>query len=299
MRHRLEAVAAVLTEGLLIGVLWVATFSAACAQTQSSPHGGHYGLDADLEGAYRPIAVDLSSEAWYRYIYRNDASRLWDGLYIKGGGALDINPAYGRVGAYVEWMPVAILILRAEFDRYAFFGTNGSLLIYTDSSAPFGVADYKARRGQEVAAGADRIMLQPTLQVEIGSWMLVNQASFARYDFQHSGPYFWEQEYDTLLARHDRLFADDLSLLYDFAREAKAEHLLVGPSLEVVHASGANLTRTRAGLSLYFEPHARVHAADYQIRPRFYFQLGVNTQDRNQDGRLYVLGGIGMGVDFD
>ena len=65
---------------------------------------------------------------------------------MKGGADWEINPTYGLIGAYVEWMPAAVPQLRVQLDRYAFFGTNGSLLIYADNKTPFGSADNKQRR---------------------------------------------------------------------------------------------------------------------------------------------------------
>ena len=280
-------------------VLFTAMRIASGQEGSPSLLGGQYGAEVDLQGQSPPAGVEISSEAWYRYVYRHDPSRLWDGLYVQGGGSLDINPAYGRIGAYVEWMPVTILQLRTQIDHYAFFGTSGSLLIYTDTNAPFGSGDYRDRRGQEVSVQADRFMLQPTLQGTIGRYVLVNQSTFALYDFKRDGPYFWDQEYDTLLRRHDRLYADGLSLLYDLVRPATEGSLLIGPSFEVVHAAGADLTRTRVGLSLYFEPRTVKHAPGFLARPRIYFQAGVNTHDRNQGGRAYFLGGIGVELNFD
>ena len=287
-------------KNIMLGLVLLTSMRIASGQADPpSPLGGQYGAEIDLEGQSPPAGVDISGEAWYRYVYRRDPSRLWDGLYVQGGGALDVNPAYGRMGAYVEWMPIAILQLRAQVDRYAFFGTSGSLLIYTDTTAPFGSGDYRGRRGQEVSAQADRFMLQPTLQGTLGQYVLVNQSTLTLYDFKRDGPYFWDQEYDTLLQRHDRLYADDLSVLYELVRPGKKGRLLIGPSFEVVHASGADLTRTRVGLSLYFEPRASKHALGFLARPRIYFQAGVNTHDSNQNGRAYFLGGIGVELNFD
>ena len=291
---------ALVPKNIVLGLVLLTAMRIAGGQGEPpSSLGGQYGAEIDLEGQSLPAGVDLSGEAWYRYVYRRDPSRLWDGLYVQGGGALDINPAYGRIGAYVEWLPVAILQLRAQIDRYAFFGTSGSLLIYPDTNAPFGSGDYRDRRGQEVSAQADRFVFQPTLQGSMGPYVLVNQSTYALYDFKRNGPYFWDQEYDTLLQRHDRLYADDLSLLYSLARPGNAGRLLLGPSFEAVHASGSNLTRTRVGLSLYFEPWAVKPAPGILGRPRIYFQAGVNTHDSNQDGRAYFLCGIGMELNFD
>ena len=284
----------------VLGMILVTALQAAYGQSvSSSPQSGQYGAEIDLEGQSRPLGTDIASEVWYRYVYRRDPSRLWDGLYVQGGGSMDINPAYGRVGVYVEWMPIAILQLRMGIDHYAFFGSNGSLLIYSEPNAPFGSGDYQDRRGQEVAAQADRFIFQPTWQAIIGNYAVINQTTFALYDYKHDGSYFWDQEYDTLLQRHDRLYADDLSLLYIVARAGRKAHLLIGPSFEVVHASGADLTRTRMGLSLYYEPMTIRHDFGFLISPHIYFQAGVNTNDKNQDGQAYFLGGVGMDVNVD
>jgi hypothetical protein len=270
----------------------------ACADENSpSTPGGKYGLEADIEAQYKPAALEVSTGAWYRYIYHGDVSPLWDGLYVKGGGLVSLNPAYGQLSAYLEWLPIAILQLRAQVDRYEFFGSNGSLLIYSDPKGAFGYGDHGARDGQEIPGQADRLLLQPTLQGEFGRYIAVNQASYAFYRFSRDGPYFWDQEYDTLLKKQDQLYADDLSLLYNFAAEGSREKLLLGPSWEVVHASGADLTRTRLGLNFYFEPAPGKSIFGYLQHPRYYFQMGVNTQDRNQQGQIYFVGGIG--ADFD
>ena len=273
-----------------------------CARAGEDPPatlGGKYGLEADLAGQSKPAALDLSIGPWYRYIYHADNSRLWNGLYVKGGSLLSLNPAYGQLGIYVEWMPISILQLRAQFDRFSFFGRDGSLLSYNDKNEHYGYRDLRRRRGQEISGEADRWMIQPTLRGEYGRYVVENDATYAFYRYEQTGPYFWDQEYDTLLQKQDRLFADDVYILYNCPPDERYEKLLVGPSFEVVRAYGANLTRERLGVSLYYEPVPGKSILGYTQHPRFYFQAGLNTKDRNQDDQFYFLGGIGTELNFD
>lgn len=286
--------------GFLILSFFVATVACAgAAGDLNAAIGGNYGLEADMEGQSKPAGFDVSIGPWYRYRYHNDASPLWDGLYVQGGGVLSLNPAYGQLGVYLEWLPVAILQLRAQVDRFSYFGHDGSLLSYSSSSEPYGESDLKRRRGQEISGTASRLMLQPTLRGEYGRFVVENQVSYAFYRFNQYAPYFWDQEYDTLLKQHDRLFVNDLFMLYDFAPADRNERLLVGPGFELVHALGADLTRKRVGLSCYFEPLPRKSIFGGISHPRYYFQAGVNVRDPNHQGQFYLVGGVGMDLDLD
>ena len=259
--------------------------------------GGKYGIEVDLEGEANPSGLDVSMGAWYRYIYHSDNSPLWNGLYVKGGGELSFNPAYGQVGIYLEWMPISILQMRVQFDRFSFFGRDGSLLTFDNGDEPFGDADIRKRSGQEITGQADRLMFQPTLMGELGRYVLENETTFALYSFDQTGPYFWDQEYDTLLKKDDRLIANNISVLYDFVPKEQNEKFLVGPTFEVVHAFSADLTRERLGLSIYFEPVTRRSIFGYVQHPRFYLQTGINIKDRNREDQFFLLGDIG--TDFD
>ena len=283
--------------GMLIFVFVGAAIRCASADENPAALGGKYGLEADVEGQANPWGLGFSAGAWYRDIYHKDESPLWNGLYVQGGGLVSLNPAYGQLGAYLEWMPITVLQLHAQIDRYEYFGRDGSLLIFNDRNARFGSRQISERHGQEQTGHADRLLLQPTLQGEFGRYVVVDQASYVYYAFSRDGPYFWDQEYDTLLKKRDRLHANDLSLLYNFSPRYREEKLLVGPSFQVVHATGADLTRERLGISLDYEPVASKSVFGYLRYPRYYLQIGVNVEDRNRAGQLYLLGGFG--ADFD
>lgn len=272
-------------------MVWICMAS---APTMSAPNEnaspGRFGLEADIEATHNPTALDFSTDAWYRYVYHHEDAPLWDGLYVQAGGQANINAAYGQLGVYLEWLPIAVLQLHAQIDRYFFFGQNGALLSFADKHAAFGDRELNARRGQEATDQANRLLLQPTLQATLGRYTVSNETRYAFYTFASPGSYFWELEYDTLLKKNDRLVANKTSLLRTFTPASQAGTLTLGPYYEIVHAFGAALERRRLGITLSFEPTANHH----RRQPHFYFQTGINLRDRNRDGQFYFAGGVGV-----
>lgn len=82
-----------------------------------------WGASVDVAIGDNPATLALLAETRYRHIYRQDSSPLWDGLYAQGGFQLNVTPAFGRIGAHIEWLPIAILQLRLQYDHYHFLGS--------------------------------------------------------------------------------------------------------------------------------------------------------------------------------
>jgi|GEM_PF-1299944 len=283
--------------GLILLLCHPGIKQASARENQPTALGGKYGLSMDINGEYKPSDLGITANPWYRYVYHKEQDPLWDGLYLEGGGLFMLNPAYGQAGAYLEWMPITILQLHVQLDRYLFFGQYGALMAFDDRNARFGDRALRTHQGKEMTGDANRLLLQPTFTLTAGRMVLSNETDYAFYSFEpndaQTGAYFWELEYDTLLKKRDRLIADTLSLLYEFD-PGKKQSLLIGPYYEVVHAYGSRLTRQRMGISFDYElptGHGRWQ------RPRLYLQTGANVQDRNAQGQLYLVGGIG--ADFD
>ena len=249
-----------------------------------------WGASFDIAAGDNPATLAIVGEAQYRNVYRLDNSPLWDGLYTQGGFQFSVTPAFGRAGAHLEWLPIAILQLRLQYDRYAFFGQHGSLLSYASGDEPFGDDVIKARKGEEKTDTANRILLQPTLRLKFGPYILRNKSEIALFEFDGKGPYYHEWEYDTLLKTSDRLFFNQLMLLYEVIKNEKGKTLLLGPFHEYLRTSHAGLERTRVGLSAYFVPKNKFLSFN---RPRLWVQAGRYLKDRNRDDEFYFLAGVG------
>jgi hypothetical protein len=246
----------------------------------------------DLAGGYNPAALATTADIFFRHVYHQDNSPLWNGLYLQGGSQIRLSPAFGRIGVYAEWMPVAVFQLRMQVDRFRFFGNYGSLLDFADKNAPFGDTEKDARDGEELTGVGNRVLLQPVLRAKFGRYIVRNKTDYAFYELPEPGPYYLEQEYDTLLKTSDRLIANELTVLYTYPLP---ETFLFGPYYEYVHSFGAKLTRQRIGATFYYEPVKKYKMFD---APRFYIQTGFNLQDRNRDNEFYFNAGFGADINL-
>ncbi len=259
-----------------------------------SENVGRNTLHADLFTRLNPNGVMLSVGGYRRIITGKDEETGLPSSYLQGGFAVGANPAYSQASAHIEWMPAIFATIRLQYDLYRFFGTNGSLISFSDANAKFGKAQINALSGKEEDGFGHRIMVQPTVYAKKGPIVFRNQTDFSYYRFDGKGPFFYEAEYDTLLKDGDLLLANRTMLLYEGWKGRKDASLLVGPFYEITHAAEADLTRERIGGQLYWVPAESVWSLK---RPRIYSQIGVNLHDRNRNGELF--GTIGFGFDYD
>ncbi len=251
-------------------------------------------VQADLGGELNPDGIMLTIEGYRRWIHEYDPVEAEPSSYLQAGSILGVNPAYAQGSLYGEWMPAIFAQLRLQYDLYGFFGTNGSLLSFPSAESHFGHSEIKALEGQEEATTGHRFMFQPTLRAKFGRLYLRNQTVAAYYLFNGRGPFFYEQEYDTLLKNGDSLIDNQTHALLELWKRGEDQILLAGPFYEVTYAVDASLTRQRIGGAIYWVPKDRVWSLS---RPRFYAQVGYNLQDRNRNHEAFAV--FGVGVDYD
>jgi hypothetical protein len=158
----------------------------------------------------------------------------------------------------------------------------------------FGKDQINALSGKEESAFGHRIMFRPTVFARKGPIVFRNQTDLACYLFDGKGPYFYEWEYDTLLKDGDFLLDNRTSMLYEGWKGRKGALLLFGPFYEITHSVEADLTRQRAGGQLVWEPAKSLWSLN---RPSIFSQVGVNLQDRNRKGEMFIT--IGFSFDYD
>jgi hypothetical protein len=244
----------------------------------------------DFVGFYNPLGLDLSGGFEYKDSYRYDDHYDSVSSYWQAGAGIDVIPSYAQPSIAFEWMPALFLIARLQYDGYYYFGTNGGLLSFSSGSDPFGDQELRARRGTEESGIGSRILFQPTIQLKIGDIVLRNQSDIAKYWFPGKGPFFLEQEYDTLLKNGDHLFANRTQVLKEISGGPGNGSILLGPYYELVHAEAADLTRQRIGVLFYSEQSHKNRPFDTS---HFFAEIGYNLEDRNRGHEIYFLIGVG------
>lgn len=276
-----------LSHSLLVILLMTFNGLASAADTASR-------LEMDLVGLYNPLGISISARTYHRQVYHRNKSPLWDGLYWQAGGQVALNPAYQRGGFHVECLPIAVVQMRAQYDRYYFTGTNGSLLAFDRTDGRFGDSEIEAREGEEQSGYGNRYLLNLTLRAKIGNIIIRNVTDMAKYEFPGEGPYYLEREYELLMASSDYLFSNQLYLMFE-NKSDRGRSRYFGPYYDYVKIRETELVRERLGFTWYEEYD---QALGLLQKPRWYLQSGVYLTERNRQDEFYLVLGVGGDLEF-
>jgi hypothetical protein len=252
-------------------------------------------LQIEAGGRSNPLGAKLRLGATYRREYGEASLPGRPRPYLQGGLATGISPASATASLHVEGMQLGFLVLRVQGDLYRYFGVYGALLEFPDKDAPFGDAARDALSGRELGRFGGRLLVQATLRAKLDRIVVHNQSELAWYAFGAGGPYFLEREYDTLLKDGDGLFVNRSTLLFRLWTGGAEAQLLLGPAYEFRRTFVGGLQRQRLSGVLQFCPWDRLGRIS---RPRLQLQAGINLQDANRDGQLFLAGAVVADVDL-
>ncbi|WP_248354934.1 hypothetical protein [Anaeromyxobacter oryzae] len=273
----------------LAAVVLGATLAAADAARAVEPRTT---LSLDQYARGNPEGVTVSATLARQWDQPDGAGPLAQGRYALASAGLGLCPAWAQLSLGGEWVPVAPLQLRAQYDLFGFFGANGALLAVAGPDARFGRDELTALAGRERAGLGHRLLLAPTLRARAGLVILRSQTDVALYRLTAEAGFRYESEYDTLVGRDDVVLQNRTALLVPWPGAGAA--VLVGPVHEITWAARADLARERIGGLAYWTPAGPVLGLD---RPRILVYAGVNLRDRNRAGEPFAIVGVGGDVD--
>jgi hypothetical protein len=253
-------------------------------------------LFAEGVGRYGPAGAMLFTGVARRWSEEDGASVLARGRYAQVSAAAGVNAAYAQAALAVEWVPLAVLQLRLEYDLDGFFGAHGALLRLPSKDARFGTSELRALAGHEESGVGHRVMFSPVVRARLGRLVLRNQTDLDWYAFARPAGWYYESEYDTLLARRDWLVANRTVLFADLLDGRPGATLLVGPMYDVTRSDAAAIVRQRTGAALFFAPAGAWLGFD---RVSVYALGGVNLSDRNRAGEPFAVLGLSGQLDLD
>ena len=277
-----------------VGSAIAAALVAALASSPAAARAGEATttLFADGVGRYGPAGAMLFAGVARRWSEEDGPSALARGRYAQASAAAGANAAYAQAALAAEWVPWSVLQLKLEYDLYGFFGANGALLRLPSKDAKFGTSELDALAGHEESGVGHRVMFSPVVRARLGRLVFRNQTDLDWYALSRTPGWYYEPEYDTLLARRDWLVANRTSILADLGGEPGGATLLAGPTYDVTRAGAAAIVRQRVGVALFFAPAGARLGFD---RVSVYALGGVNLSDRNRPGEPFgVLGFTGQ-----
>ena len=266
-------------------------FSSWCSYAENTDEDVLSLLELDMVSQVNPLGLALTANGYYRQIYNHDKSPLWDGLYYQVGAQAHVNPAFSRAGIHFEWLPVAVLKLRLQYDRYSFSGGNGSLLAFASADALFGDNVLEFREGDELSGYGDRSLFRFELRVKHNRLIFRNVTDLAYYRFLGGGPYYLEREHEILMATRDHIVSNQLFLLFE--TKTKNSRYYIGPYHDYLDVSKSGLSRERLGVTGYQEFNKTLGGMK---NLRWFVQAGTYQSERNREDEMYLI--VGMGGDF-
>jgi hypothetical protein len=279
---------------LVLGVVLAVILPSHAAAGTEPGGGSRTTVYADTVTRLAPSGVMLFAGVLWRRAINDGDGALLRGRYFELGAAVGVNPAYTQGSAHVEWVPVAALQLRLQYDLYGFFGANGALLRFPSASSRFGDEEIKAAHGSENTGLGQRLVFSPVLRLRTGRLLLRSQTDVAWFALSSTAGWFYEWEYDTLVAQRDLVVSNRTAVLVELWHGAGEATLLAGPAYEVTHAIAADLGRQRAEGVVFWSP---VETFGAFARPRLFAVAGMNLVDRNRRHDPFVI--VGVGVDLD
>ena len=153
----------------------------------------------------------------FRLGYRRDLIRrsgsLFTESYLFVGAAVNLSPAFARVGPHVEFAPVSILKLEASYQAVGWFGVLDQLTTWDTTNPDF--SDRAMDDLEERAGFGHLVMLGGRAQVKAGPIVLRNILELNWYDanLPNGDVSFYEQFWDRLVVDREWMVRNDLDLL--------------------------------------------------------------------------------------
>ncbi len=272
-------------------IIFFIFFCSALFSQEKTKENDSVTLHLDAAGMRNPNGIVLIAGGFYRHITEHGETKSFPTSYYQSGFQTMINPAYGSVGAHIEWKPLIFFKLRLEYDAYRFFGKYGALLAFDSKDSKYGDAVKKEREGEEAVANGHCFMAQPTIYGKIGPLLIINQTDFSRYILKKNGKYYLNQDYDTIQEDSDFIVENRLRFLFKVWSGNSGGSLMTGLFYQTTRAVNTEITRHRAGILFSLNPAERFSFID---SPRFFGMAGYNIKDRNREQELYLMTGLGF-----
>lgn len=262
--------------------------------------------DMDLRFRVQPLGLVLSTRMYNEFEYmRGNISPFFSHVFLRAGAVVNLSPAYAEGGLDVEFQPIRLFHVRAQYIAGYHFGTFKYMLSY-DNPNPITRDDELKEIADQARSGVhQRLEIAPTFQVALGKIALRNTFTYQRMwfpadDFQGSGenqgPWLRESSYDRMIhVDGDTVLTNLLLVMYSvWDPDGPADgQLLLGPFHEWTRGVKAQDNRHRVGLTALLIPK---HNWGNVYRPRLILQAGYNVVDRENGraNRAFVQGSLGF-----
>ena len=241
---------------------------------------------------FGPFLGALRADFTYRNTYGRSTNPLLNGLYTQWGVGLTASTAIVGLKAEFEWVPLAILRVRASYSALAYTGIAQGLghgLTFVDAESPFDGPTLEARKGEERFQFVHRMQASLTLRFKVGVFIAFSDFEFSGwYIPENAEPgYGYDSYYDTLIKRGalDGTFMNRTAVLVEAWKGKGDANFRVGVVHQYVRAFDTGFERSRLGGLVLFTPWHKLAG----IRaPTLLLASGVTLMDENRKGDFWM-----------
>lgn len=223
-----------------------------------------------------PLGLFNELRFGYRYRTYQALPTILRESYLGANAVLTLSPAWARVGATVEWQPLAVLNLNATYEFSGYFRTFNTIQGYRDVNANFSEQAQRDSTANSYATIGHVVTLGATLQVRAGSLVVrsVNRAMYNDFALRDGATLFYDILLDMLTPNKSWVFTsdNDLALIpegpgFGFGIRTTVTHAFYDPAVHGTAMSAEalrNTTTLRLGpiftYNFYEANHARFNA---------------------------------------
>ncbi len=238
----------------------------------------------------------------YRSTYGHSDNPLFDGLYGAFTAGLTASPAIVGLTLRGEWLPLAILRIRASYNALLYTGNDFGLghgLHFDSANSPFDAATLKARKGEGISHLAHRAQFMVTLRFRVGSFIMFSDTELAAWYLPEvNGPgYAYETYYDSLVERGtiDGVIMNQTAALYEIWKGEGETHFRAGIIYEYAHTLGAGFNRSRLGAMLMWTPLDTLWGTK---SPMILLMPGITLSDQNRESEFWAKAALVVNWDL-
>jgi len=205
-------------------------------------------------------------------LYSDPSSTLFSDVYVQGEVLVQATPDYLRGGAQLEFSPMAMLVFRFRYESSSYFGNVKSVYGFDTAADGYGDAERDQRTN---GPGYDtRVTGTAVLRAKVGPAIVatVFDRAWIRQDPGEGvvGEFWYEPEYQMLVAMDDKILQNTTVLLYEKTLETDAvDNLLIGVMSTYRRAQTSEDVIYRAGPMLVVNTHDGDRSVLVIAQPQF------------------------------
>jgi hypothetical protein len=187
------------------------------ARTAAPPRKRHRWVwDSLLALRYNPRGAIARVRAGYRLQLWDRPGILFERSFASLKAAVDITPAYARVGGVLELQPLAALRLWARYDHVASFGAFSYTQSFDDPRRDHSDSAVQALSDSDYATKGEQLTVGTLLQMKVGDFAARSQleAMHGSFDLRPGHRVFYDGYLDTLFPNGGWGLVNDSDLLY-------------------------------------------------------------------------------------